>query len=203
MGVHILDTPYNALELDFPISIKNECREFNGFSFPTKSTVTYNFPGTAYTTDNMTLVWTDGQFPLTVKDLILPKQDRLPLQGSMFIGEKGKLLLPHFMQEPRLIVKGEYKKIDISKYPEALKLRKPYREYNLDAKVHYHEFVDACLGKTDCSTPFSYSGRLTQVVLLGVIAGRFPNRLLKWDKEKFKFEESEVNQFLGSKYRIF
>ena len=203
MGVHILDTPYNALELDFPITIKNECREFNGFGFPTKSTVTYNFPGTAYTTDNINLVWTDGQFPLTEKDLILPQQDKLPLQGSMFIGERGKLLLPHFMQEPRLIVKGEYKKIDISKYPEALKLKKPYRDYNLDAKVHYHEFVDACLGKTDCSTPFSYSGRLTEIVLLGVIAGRFPNRLLKWDKENFKFEESEVNQFLGSKYRIF
>ena len=203
MGVHILDTPYNALELDFPITIKNECREFNGFSFPTKSTVTYNFPRTAYTTDNINLVWTDGQFPLTEKDLILPYQDKLPIQGSMFIGEKGKLLLPHFMQEPRLIVKGEYKKIDISKYPEALKLKKHYRDYDLDAKVHYHEFVDACLGKTDCSTPFSYSGRLTEIVLLGVIAGRFPNRLLKWDKENFKFEESEVNQFLSSKYRIF
>ena len=203
MGVHILDTPYNALELDFPITIKNECREFNGFSFPTKSTVTYNFPGTAYTTDNMTLVWTDGQFPLKEEDLILPQQDKLPIQGSMFIGEKGKLLLPHFMQEPRLIVKGEYKKIDISRYPEALKLRKPYGDYNEDAKVHYHEFVDACLGKTDCSTPFSYSGRLTEIVLLGVIAGRFPNRLLKWDNENFKFEESEVNQFLSSKYRIF
>ena len=57
------------------------------------------------------------------KDLILPQQDKLPLQGSMFIGEKGKLLLPHSMQEPSLIVKGEYKKIDISKYPEAFKLK--------------------------------------------------------------------------------
>ena len=82
-------------------------------------------------------------------------------------------------------------------------LQKYLIKNGVDAKVHYHEFVDACLGKTACSTPFSYSARLTQVVLLGVIAGRLPNRLLKWDKENFKFEESEVNQFLGSKYRIF
>ena len=135
--------------------------------------------------------------------MILPYQDKLPIQGSMFIGEKGKLLLPHFMQEPRLIVNGEYKKIDISKYSEALKLKKPTRNYDIDAKAHYHEFVDACLGKTNCSTPFDYSGRLTEVILLGGIAGRFPNELLHWDKQKFKFEESEANQFLDSKYRIF
>ena len=34
----------------------------------------------------------------------------------MFIGEKGRLLLPHFMELPRLIVDGTYKEIDITKY---------------------------------------------------------------------------------------
>jgi len=31
MGVHIFDTPYNALALDIPHTIKTECREPNGF----------------------------------------------------------------------------------------------------------------------------------------------------------------------------
>ena len=203
MGVHIFDTPYNALELDSPITVKNQCRKHNGFSFPEANTVTYTFPGTRYTTNKLTWVWTDGQFPLIEDDLKLPNQDELPVQGSMFIGEKGRLLLPHFMQEPRLIVNGDYKEIDISKYPKALELKLPARDYDIDTKIHYHEFVDACLGKADCSAPFSYSGRLTEVILLGVIAGRFPNKKLHWDIEKGRFKESAANKFLDSEYRIF
>ena len=203
MGVHIFDTPYNALELDSPITVKNQCRKHNGFSFPEANTVTYTFPGTRYTANKLTWVWTDGQFPLIEDDLKLPNQDELPVQGSMFIGEKGRLLLPHFMQEPRLIVNGDYKEIDISKYPKALELKSPARDYDIDTKIHYHEFVDACLGKADCSTPFSYSGRLTEVILLGVIAGRFPNKKLHWDIEKARFKESAANKFLDSEYRIF
>ena len=34
MGVHIFDTPYNALELDVPTTIKNKCRKPNGIGFP-------------------------------------------------------------------------------------------------------------------------------------------------------------------------
>tara|TARA_B100000575_G_scaffold131103_1_gene104434 strand:- start:1161 stop:2492 length:1332 start_codon:yes stop_codon:yes gene_type:complete len=203
MGVHIFDTPYNALELDAPLTVENKCREPNNFGFPTKNTVTYTFSGTKYTSDKLKWVWTDGKLPVINDDLTLPNQDNLPSQGSIFIGEKGRLLLPHFMQEPRLIVDGQYLKIDLSKYPEALKLKKSSGDYNIDGKIHYHEFVNACLGQGECSAPFSYSGRLTEVILLGVIAGRFPNKKLHWNKEKSQFVESEANKFLDSEYRIF
>lgn len=203
MGVHIFDTPYNALELDVPLTVKNECRKPNGYGYPKKNTVTYTFAGTPYTTENLNWVWSDGQFPLIEENLTLPNKDELPMQGSMFIGEKGRLLLPHFMQEPRLIVDGKYKKIDISKYSEAQKMGEPIREYNIETKLHYHEFVDACLGEAECTAPFSYSGRLTQTILLGGIAGQFPNKKLHWDSKKSLFREPEANQFLDSKYRTF
>jgi predicted dehydrogenase len=203
MGVHIFDTPYNALALDVPLTVKNECRKPNGYGYPEKNTVTYTFPGTPYTTKNLTWIWSDGQYPLIEENLNLPNKDELPIQGSMFIGEKGRLLLPHFMQEPRLIVDGKYKKIDISKYSEAQKIGDPIREYDIETKLHYHEFVDACLGEAYCTAPFSYSGRLTETILLGGIAGRFPNKKLQWDSEKALFKEAEANQFLDSKYRVF
>jgi len=44
--------------------------------------------------------------------------------------------------------------------------------------------VDACLGKGKTTTPFAYAGRLTEAVLLGLIAHRFPREDLVWDKEK-------------------
>ena len=49
MGVHIFDTPYNALALDVPKTIMTTCRKSTGFGFPEKNIVTYEFPGTKYT----------------------------------------------------------------------------------------------------------------------------------------------------------
>ena len=200
MGVHIFDTPYNALELDVPRTIKNSCRKPTGFGFPENNVVTYEFPGTKHTADTLKWVWYDGAgAPDKHEDLKLPNNEELPGQGAMFIGEKGRLLLPHFQQLPRLIVDGEYKEMDIESY----NLGAPVRDYESEGKKHYHQFVDACLGKDECSAPFSYASRLTETILLGVIAGRFPNKTLHWDSKKAKFSENEANEFLDSKYRKF
>jgi predicted dehydrogenase len=200
MGVHIFDTPYNALELDVPMTIVNECRQPTGFGFPEHNTVTYEFPSTKYTAETLKWVWYDGPgAPATHKELELPNGDELPDQGAMFIGEKGRLLLPHFQQLPRLIVEGQYKEMDIASF----NLGAPVKDYDSESKKHYHQFVDACLGKDECSAPFSYSARLTETILLGVIAGRFPNQTLHWDSKKARFAEKEANQFLDGKYRKF
>ena len=234
MGVHIFDTPYNALNLDVPKTIINECRKPTGFGFPENNIVTYEFPQTDYTTETLKWVWYDGPgAPKDHEDLKLPggivkkteaikdkeasledkmsletkveADGKLPEQGAMFIGEKGRLLLPHFMQLPSKIVDGKY--VDISKEIAAISkehnLGKPIRDYGTEGEKHYHQFVDACLGKDKCTAPFSYASRLTETILLGVIAGRFPNETLHWDSEKAKFSEDKVNALLEAPYREF
>jgi predicted dehydrogenase len=205
MGVHIFDTPYNALELDVPLTIKNKCRKPNGFGFPENNEVTYEFPGTKYTTDKLEWIWQDGAgAPKNHKDLKLPNKDKLPLQGAMFIGEKGRLLLPHFMELPKLIVDGKYVDLDLTELESSGKItNQPVRDYGGESYLHYHQFVDACLGKDKCSAPFSYSARLTETILLGVIAGRFPGKTLHWDNKLAKFKEEEANKYLDSPYREF
>lgn len=226
MGVHIFDTPYNALNLDVPTTIKNECREPNGFGYPENNIVTYEFPGTEYTGKTLKWIWYDGPgMPPEHEDLVLPgakgiskskkittetdisldagvaEEGQLPEQGAMFIGTKGRLLLPHFMQLPRKIVRGKY--VDISKDIAKHNLGEPIRNYASEGPKHYHQFIDACLGKDKCSAPFEYAARLTETILLGVIAGRFPNQTLHWDSEKARFAEEEANQHLESPYRSF
>ena len=234
MGVHICDTPYNALQLDVPLTIKNECRPPTGFGFPEKNIVTYEFPGTKYTTEKLKWVWYDGPgAPQDHEDLQLPgskkqtnqapegkeqslkdktsldareaKEGQLPEQGAMFVGEKGRLLLPHFMQLPRKIVKGKYVDIskEIARVGKANNLGEPIRNYDTEGPKHYHEFVDACLGRATCSAPFSYAARLTETILLGVIAARFPNQTLHWDSQAARFAEDEANQYLSGDYREF
>ncbi|WP_445383483.1 Gfo/Idh/MocA family protein [Robiginitalea sp. IMCC43444] len=232
MGVHIFDTPYNALALDVPQTVRNDCRPPSGFGYPEQNRVTYEFPGTPYTDKTLKWVWYDGPgAPEMHEDLILPgaarrmevKQDKkdlkdkisldakvaaeneLPEQGAMFVGSKGRLLLPHFMQLPRKIVRGKY--VDISKEIKALsekhKLGMPVRNYDSEGPKHYHQFVDACLGRAECSAPFEYAARLTETILLGVIAGRFPGKTLHWDAGKARFAETEANAYLEGNYRQF
>lgn len=188
MGVHIFDTPYTALALDVPATIKTECRVPTGFGHPEKNTVTYEFPGTTYTTSTLKWVWYDGEgAPASHPDLELPNRDKLPDQGAMFIGEKGRLLMPHW-KFPSLIVNGKYEKVD---YPE------------LEEVDHYHQFIDACMGNATTSAPFSYAARLTEAILLGVVANRFPNQTLHWDNKRSKFAEKAANKLLKVKYRRF
>ncbi|SIS84963.1 Predicted dehydrogenase [Zobellia uliginosa] len=200
MGVHIFDTPYNALELDVPRTITTNCRKPNGFGYPEQNMVTYEFPGTKYTADTLKWVWYDGEgADKQREDLMLPGGEKLHDQGAMFIGKKGRLYLPHFQMLPKVIVDGEYQEIDVEKF----NLGEPVRDYESEGKKHYHQFVDACLGTAETSAPFSYASRLTETILLGVIAGRFPNKTLHWDAKSARFAEEEANQFLDSPYREF
>jgi len=203
MGVHIFDTPYNALQLAVPETIMTSCREPNDYAFPENNTVTYTFPGTSLTAEKLKWIWYDGPgAPASHEDLSLPDDD-LPEQGAMFMGEKGKLLLPHFMQLPRLIVDGEYVDLsdEIEKYADQVGQREA--KYSIASKDHYHQFVDAILGKAECSAPFAYGANLTETILLGTIAGRFPNETLHWDSETAQFREAKANPYLSGEYRAF
>jgi predicted dehydrogenase len=204
MGVHIFDTPYNALALDVPKTIVNSCRQPTGFGFPEKNKVVYTFPQTPFTTEELTWIWYDGEgAPELSNDLKLPNNEVLPDQGAMFLGEKGNLLLPHFMQLPRLIVDGVYEPLDseIANYND--ELGGPTQDYNTESNKHYHQFIDHIRGDGQVSAPFSYASKLTETILLGVVAGRFPNQTLNWDREKAQFSQTEANQYLTGAYRAF
>jgi hypothetical protein len=67
---------------------------------------------------------------------------------------------------------------------------------------HYHQFVDAVLGKGKTSTGFDYAGPLTEAVLLGPLATTFPRTTLEWSAAKLKFANSpEATHAVRRKYR--
>ena len=67
---------------------------------------------------------------------------------------------------------------------------------------HYNQWVDACQGKTETSAHFGYAGPLTEALLLGVVANRFPDTELKWDAANLKVTNvAEANKLIRRKYR--
>jgi hypothetical protein len=51
------------------------------------------------------------------------------------------------------------------------------------------------------STTPAYAGPLTESVLLGSVATRFPKTTLEWNAKKLTFNVKEANQFVRRKYR--
>lgn len=201
MGIHIFDTPFTALDLDTPLWVKTECREPNGVSHPEANIVQFKYPGTKYTSKTMEWNWYDGvKAPYKAdkktgslvpihKDLILPGGEKLPEQGAMFVGENGeRLLLPHWAY-PKFIDKAG----KTMKVPDLPKVE----DVN-----HWHQWVDAIYGDTKTSAPFDLSGKLTESMLLGVVANRFPGKKLKWDGPGMKITNfDEANKYLKTDYR--
>ncbi|MCC9600739.1 Gfo/Idh/MocA family oxidoreductase [Stieleria sp. JC731] len=187
MGVHIFDTPYGALELTAPNWAKTDCRQPTGIGHPERNVVEYEFPQTKYTTKTMKWKWYDGSFaPPEPTAVGLPEGTALPGQGSLFVGEEGHLLLPHI---------SEAVLFPVAKF-------KDYKRPDVEGANHYHQWVDACMGNGETSAPFSFGGPLTEALLLGVVANRFPNQALNWDAEGLKITNNDrANKLLYRKYR--
>lgn len=186
MGVHIFDTPYDALALTNPKWARTTCRKPTGVGHPEKNIVEYEFPGTKYTTDSMLWTWYDGADapPKNLKDI--PDDLKLPGQGALFVGEGGIMLLPH-VGRAVLLPKTKFK---------------DYEPPQVETANHYFQFVEACFGKAKTSASFSYAGPLTEALLLGVVANRFPGEKLEWDAESLTIANiKEANSLLQRKYR--
>jgi predicted dehydrogenase len=187
MGVHIFDTPFRALKLTAPTWAKTTCRPPTGIGHPEKNVVEYEFPGTEYTADTLQWTWYDGaNAPPTDRDLPIPEGQSLPQQGAVLIGEEGVMLLPH----------GN----GIRLFPE--EKFQDAAQPELENKNHYHEWVDACLGAGRSSANFGYAGPLTESLLLGVVANRFPEKQLTWNAECMRvMNVPEANDLLRREYR--
>ena len=187
MGVHIFDTPFTALALTAPLTVVTNCRQPTGVGHPEKNQVKYVFPGTQFTTDQLVWSWYDGQdAPPEATSVGLPAGTSLPGQGSLFVGEGGQMLLPH-IGEPVLFPEAKFK---------------DYQRPEVEADNHYHQWVDACCGKGKTSMGFELAGPLTEALLLGVVANRFPGESLEWNsKDMLVTNLDSANNLIQRDYR--
>ena len=67
---------------------------------------------------------------------------------------------------------------------------------------HYEEWVQGCKGGPRPVSNFDYAGPLTEMVLLGCLATRFPNVALTWDPKQLKVtNHEEANRFVRRERR--
>lgn len=186
MGCHLFDPVFTALGLAAPLSLRSEGPPPNKWNWSLNGKVIYRFKGTSLTTSNeLPVTWYDGTSKPPAEIIALLGGDPLPDSGSVFVGTDGVMVLPH-VSRPQL-------------YPAAK--FKDYQMPELDDLNHWGQFVKACQGQGKTTADFTYAGPLTETILLGGIASRFPQTTLNWNAKKMKFDVSAANEFLRRKYR--
>ena len=187
MGCHIFDPVFSALGIGAPSKVTSMGPQHHAETFAADSDIRYEFPGTELTESTLRMRWTDGnsQSRPDASRAQLPEGVSLPGSGSFLVGEKGVMVLPHW-SAPSFYDSGEVMDVKV---------------VELKSLNHYHEWADACRGEGASSTPFSYSGPLTEAVLAGTVAGCFQGRELDWDSAELSFGDAEADALVSRKYR--
>jgi predicted dehydrogenase len=188
IGCHSFDPIFRALKLGHPASVEATSTSINDETFPAGSIVHYEFPARG-DMPPVRLTWYDGGLKPPRPDE-LEKGRKLGAQGTLFVGDEGKLL------DGRLIPESRRK--DYGKPPELLP-RSP---------GHFIEWIDACKGGKPARANFDWAGPMTEVVLLGNVPLRpelkeeLTRTKLNWDGENMKFTNvPEANEYLRRPYR--
>ena len=151
IGCHSIDPVFRALKLGHPRSVEACCTLVNDETYPVASRVTYEFPARQGLAP-VTLHWHDGGMkPPRPKEL---EDGRMwDTNGTLFVGDKGKMLGTRLIPESRQTAYGK---------PPKMIERSP---------GHYREWIDACKGGKPAGSNFpDHAGLLAQVVLLGNLA---------------------------------
>ena len=186
MGCHIFDPVFEAIGLTTVITVRSDSPPPNEYNWPLNGKIHYTFAGT-HRTEGKTLpvTWYDGTAHVPAEVLALLDGQEAPETGSIIIGTKGIMALPHY-EVPILYPTAQFKNF---KFPK------------LQGTNHWGQFVEACQGRGKTTANFAYAGPLTEAVLLGSVALRFPQKTLEWNSHRLHFSQPEANAFVRRDYR--
>lgn len=203
MGAHLIDQPYWALDLGMPTSVSSSSTPWGGSAsnpatYPLAQMVEYEFPARQDAAGGarpaVKLFWYDGGLmpprpPFLPDTMVLPRGDG---GGGVFVGTKGILVYETYGNNPTV-------------YPAAVAAEAERVAQSVPRITVPHEinWVQACKGQAQASSPFAYAAGLTEVMLLGVVALRAgQGRKILYDGANMRVTNiPEANQYLAREYR--
>ena len=189
MGCHILDPPFWALKLGYPVNVEASSTPVNSETAPSASIIHYKFPARGGMPP-VTVTWYDGGLmPPRPEELEPERQMGGSDGGVLFVGDKGSLMCGCYGSNPQLI-------------PEAkMKAYKQPPKTIPRSNGHHKDWINACKGGKPASSNFDYAGPLTEMVLLGNLAIR-TGKKLNWDGPNMRSANvPEANQYVHTQYR--
>lgn len=200
MGAHLIDQSFTALGLTYPTSITASSSPWGGgaqnpATYPLAMMAQFEFPAVGKR-GPVDLYWYDGGL-LPPRPAMLPDDAPISAPGSdggggMLVGEKGILIHETYGNRPRIYPES------ISKKAETVKQSIPRITVS-----HEQNWIQACKGEAQASSPFAQAAPLTETMLLGIAALRAgQGRKVLYDAQNMAFTNApEANKFLTREYR--
>ena len=204
LGCHIVDAAFWAMKLKYPVSVEGcistywhglwKKTEAKNENFPRSTIVRYEFPAR----EGMPAVkftWWDGGMMPPRPDELGPNEKMGDDDGGLlFIGETGTLMCGNYGRNLKLIPAKMTKAVPpppqtLARIPDGV-------------GGHEKDWLRAWKGGKPASSHFDYAGPLSETVLMGNLAVRFPDRKLLWDGEKMEVtNDAAANAFVRRQYR--
>ena len=194
MGAHLVDQPFWALGLQYPTSVMSSSTPWGGGAkdpgtYPLAMTTRYEFAARG-AAPPVKLHWYDGGLmPMLGADFPLPGGDG---GGGIFVGDSGYLTYETYGNNPKV-------------YPDAAAARADTVAKSVPRITVSHEanWVQACKGEGTASSPFDYAARLTETMLLGVVALRAgQSQKILYDGSAMRVTNlPDANRWLTREYR--
>lgn len=184
MACHTFNLPFMALDLRDPVEVEAESSGHDKDSFPRWSVIRFAFPARGKR-GAVKVVWYDGG-KKPAKELFDGAVEKIPIAGSLILGEKGKLFSAGDNGSGyQLLGDVTEPKVEIVKSPG-----------------HFAEWVQAMkAGKQAVSNFPDYAGPLTETILLGNLAV-YAGRKIEWDAREMKAKNaSELDTLIRPVYR--
>ena len=196
MGAHLMDQPYWALDLRYPTTVVASSTPWgapanNPGSYPMAMTARYEFPNPQRGKAPITMFWYDGGLmPELREEVPIPGGDG---GGGIIVGEKGYITYETYGNNPKVFPQSLQERAD----------KAPKVTPRIAEKSHEANWAEAAKGKAQASSPFEYAARLTEVMLLGIVALRAGvGKRIQYDGASMKVTNiPEANQWLTREYR--
>jgi len=189
MACHVMDAAFTILKLGAPTSViateafnvvqvpgagpgwgGSKRVDYND-SYPPASVIHLSFPARGQMPP-VKLHWYDGGLLPERPDELEPERS-LPESGTIFVGDKGKMMCETYSEGPRLI--PETAMTAFTRPPKTLP------RVLGGAQGHEQNWLDAIRQHGQATSNFDYAGPFSEVVLLGNVALRYPGQRLTWD----------------------
>ena len=187
-GCHVMDASFWALDLRAPTSLYGYPVGGTDASGPLAEIVHYDFPARG-DKPPVHLTWYDGGLQPPKPPELGPDAE-MRRAGTIFVGEKGKIVVGRYGQDPRILPDELMQSYD-----------RPPQTLERVHTTHEMRWVEACKTDKKGSSHFGYAGPLAETVLLGNIAVR-TGEYLAWDADNLKITNSEkANALVREEYR--
>ncbi len=205
MGCHIIDPLFWALKLRYPTSVEASVSKYwhaffeesqaKNEMFPRSTIVRFTFPAREGMPEVDVTWWDGGLMPARPHALELGRRMGDNDGGILLIGDDGAIMANCYGESPRLVPEERMKSY---KRPAKTLPRIPSGKDG-----HEQDWIRACKGGgPPPSSNFEYSGPLSEAVLMGNLAVRFPGRQLLWDGEAMKItNDADADAYVRRSYR--